>query len=61
LQILGANKMAIVLKPVHISGMDRLHENGVKKIRYNADKNTPLPEQAGALEVWWILGIGTDF
>jgi len=28
--------------------MDRPHENGVKKIRYTADKNTPLPEQAGA-------------
>jgi len=40
--------MAIVLKPVHVSGMDRPHENGVKKIRSNADKNTPLPEQAGA-------------
>jgi len=33
---------------MHISGMDRPHENGVKKIRYTADKNTPLPEQAGA-------------
>jgi len=28
--------------------MDRPHEKGVKKIRYTADKNTPLPEQAGA-------------
>jgi len=41
--------------------MDRPHENGVKKIRYTADKNTPLPEQAVRLEVWWILGSGTDF
>jgi len=41
--------------------MDRPHENGVKKIRTLPTKIHHCPSKLVRLEVWWILGIGTDF